>query len=323
MKELISNTRKAVMDALVERAEKDSSIVVVCADSLKSMYAGEFAKRYPERFFDVGIAEQNAVGFAAGLAASGLKPFVATYAGFLTMRACEQMRTFVAYPNLNVKFVGANGGLAGGEREGVTHQFFEDLGIVRSIPGIKVVVPADGNEVFQATKSLLDIEGPAYLRVGNGKEDIIFDNNITFDLGKMRNLYDKGSDLAIFVCGPITKRVLKAAELLEKKNIKIKVIEVHTLKPLDKKIVEVLKKTNAAVTVEDHNIIGGLGSAITELSCEKYPVPVIRVGLQDIFPESGEAEALLDKYNMGIKDIVQAAEKALTKKNEFLGEIKN
>lgn len=315
MEKNISNTRKAVMDALVLMAQKDKDISVVCADSLKSMYAGEFAKNYPDRFFDVGIAEQNAVCFGAGLAASGLKPFVATYAGFITMRACEQMRTFVAYPGLNVKFVGANGGLFGGEREGVTHQFFEDIGIVRSIPEIKIVVPADGNEVFQAARALVDTEGPAYLRVGNGKEPVIFEDSIDFELGKARMLYDEGNDLVIFACGSILGRVLQAAAILKDQGIKSRVVEVHTLKPLDeRKIVNFLDETQAAVTVEDHNIIGGLGSAIAELSCEKVPTPVIRVGLKDVFPESGEAEALLDKYEMGISDIVQAAKNVLLKK---------
>lgn len=307
-----SNTRRAVMDALLELAPNDSTISVVCADSLKSMRAGKFAEKYPDRLFDVGIGEQNAVDFGAGLAASGLKPFVATYAGFLTMRACEQMRTFVAYPELNVKFIGANGGIYGGEREGVTHQFFEDLGIVRSIPGIKVVVPADGREVYHATKALAEVDGPAYLRVGSDREPFIFDDEIDFKLGKIRPMKDYGSDIAIFATGPILNRALKAAKILNEEGIKAKVIEVHTLKPLDEKnITKILKETGAAVTVEDHNIIGGLGSAIAETSTNNYPVPVVRIGLRDVFPESGDGEELLDKYGMAISDIKDGVKKAM------------
>lgn len=303
------------MDALIEIAKNDPAISVVCADSLKSMRAGEFAEKYPEQFFDVGICEQNAVDFGAGLAASGLKPFVATYAGFLTMRACEQIRTFIAYPKLNVKLVGANGGIYGGEREGVTHQFFEDLGIVRSIPGITVVVPADGREVFQATRVLAEIDGPAYLRVGSDREPFIFDDEIDFELGKIRLMEDYGNDVAIFATGPILYRALKAAAILYDEGIKAKVVEVHTLKPLDKKnITSILRKTGAAVTVEDHNIIGGLGSAISETSTSNYPVPIVRIGLQDVFPESGEGEELLDKYNMAITDIKEGVKKAIALK---------
>ncbi|QTL99343.1 transketolase [Iocasia frigidifontis] len=311
-----SNTRRAVMDALLKLASNDPAISVVCADSLKSMRAGEFAEKYPDRLFDVGICEQNAVDFGAGLAASGLKPYVATYAGFLTMRACEQMRTFVAYPKLNVKFIGANGGIYGGEREGVTHQFFEDLGIVRSIPGITVVVPADGREVYQATKALAQIDGPAYLRVGSDREPFIFEDEIDFELGKIRVMRDYGDDVVVFATGSILYRALKAVDMLyEEEGIKAKVVEVHTLKPLDEKnITSILRKTGAAVTVEDHNIIGGLGSAISETSTSNYPVPIVRIGLQDIFPESGEAEQLLDKYNMAITDIKDGVKKAIALK---------
>ncbi len=316
MEEKIGNTRQAALDTLTHCAESDQKIVVVCADSLKSMRAQRFAERYPERYFDVGIAEQNAVGFAAGLAASGLKPYVATYAGFITMRACEQLRTYVAYPKLNVKFIGANGGLYGGEREGVTHQFFEDLGIVRSIPGITVVVPADAREVSKATEALVDYDGPAYLRVGSGREPLIFPEELEYELGKARIIKDSGSDVAIFVNGPILRRVLLANERLEKEGLKTTIVELHTLKPLDiDTITEVLARTGAAVTVEDHNIIGGLGSAVAETSSEYCPVPLIRIGLQDKYPESGEADELLDKYQMGIADIERAVKRVLAIKD--------
>jgi len=279
------------------------------------MRATEFADKFPNRLFDVGIAEQNAVALAAGLASTGLIPYVGTYAGFITMRACEQLRTFVAYPGLAVRFVGANGGIYAGEREGVTHQFFEDLGIVRSIPGITVTAPCDAGQVYAATEAIAYIDGPAYLRVGSGREEDVFDQDAPFELGKARLLAQKGTDVAIFCSGFVTNRVLRAADALEAQHVGATVVEIHTLKPLDAGLIcDVLKETGAAVTVEDHNVIGGLGSAIAECSAENCPVPLVRVGLQDVFPESGEADALLDAYGMSVDDIVSAALRARSKK---------
>ena len=311
------STRIAFTEGLMEVAAEKPETVLVCSDSIKVVKAEPFMEKYPERYFDVGIAEQNAVGCAAGLAASGLMPFLATYAGFITMRACEQIRTFVAYPGLNVKFFGANGGMASGEREGVTHQFFEDIGIMRTIPGITVVVPADAGQVKQAVKAVANIEGPAYIRIGSGRDPVLFENDEPFELGKIRVLKDYGDDVAIFTNGFIIHRSLEAAELLLKEGIKVKVVEVHTLKPLDVEgITGVLRKTKAAVTVEDHNIIGGLGSAIAETSAEEIPVPVIRLGLKDVYPESGEPDELLDKYGMSVSDIMNACRVAIGKKGE-------
>jgi len=313
----MASSREAFSAALVDLAAEDRRVVLVAADSIKAMRATTFQEQYPERLFDVGIAEQNAVAFAAGLASCGLMPFVATYAGFITMRACEQLRTFVAYPGLNVKFVGANGGIYCGEREGVTHQFFEDLGIVRSIPGVAIVVPADASQVRKATRAIAQLDGPAYLRVGSGREPVVFDDDMPFELGKARVLVEKGSDIAIFANGFILSRVLSAADILESQGVKATVVEVHTLKPLDVgSIVEVLERTGGAVTVEDHNVIGGLGSAVAEVIAEHVPVPLVRVGLQDVFPVSGEAEALLDFFGMGVNDIVEAARKAVRKKED-------
>ena len=272
--------------------------------------------RFPQRVFEVGIAEQNAVGIAAGLAASGLIPYVGTYAGFLTMRACEQMRTFVAYPHLPVRFVGLNGGLLAGEREGVTHQFFEDLGIVRTVPGLTVVVPADGHEAYRATQAIAYVDGPAYLRLGSGREADIFDEDEPFELGSARMLSSTGDDVAIFATGLVLNRAQQAVRELAGQGIGAVLVEVHTLKPLDgEQITAVLQRTGAAVTVEDHNIIGGLGSAIAEHCAEACPVPVARVGLRDMYPESGEAESLLDAYGMSVSDIVAAARRALALKS--------
>jgi transketolase len=309
------STRVAFTESLIELAGENPNVVLVCADSVLVVKANPFIEKYPERFFDVGIAEQNAVACAAGLASCGLIPFVATYAGFITMRACEQVRTFVAYPGLNVKLIGANGGIGSGEREGVTHQFFEDIGIMRTIPGITVVVPGDASQVRQAIKAVAATEGPAYVRIGSGRDPVVFDTFTPFELGKIRILKELGNDLALFTNGFIINRVLEAARLLEMEGIKATVVEVHTLKPLDvEAIVKVLSRTGAAVTVEDHNIIGGLGSAIAETIAEEIPVPLVRVGLGDKFPESGESEQLLDHYGMSVLDIVNAAKKVLKKK---------
>jgi transketolase len=310
----MASTRSAFVEGLLELAAEDSRIALVCADSLKAARATPFAEQYPKRIFDVGICEQHAMGFAAGLAACGVKPFFNTYAGFITMRACEQLRTFVAYPHLNVKFVGLNGGIYGGEREGVTHQFFEDLGIVRSIPGIEIVVPADAGQTRKATKALAGREGPGYLRVGSGREPVIFDEATPFEFGKARLLHEYGTDAAIFSNGPILKRVLQAADELHQQGIGVIVVEVHTLKPLDvDTLTAVLQRTDVAVTVEDHNIIGGLGSAVAEVIAEHAPARLSRIGLQDVFPISGAAEEVLDYFGMGVTDIVNSVKKALTK----------
>jgi len=313
----IDNTRVAFIESLIDLAAEDTKLVLVCADSTNVIKADMFAEKYPDRLFDVGIAEQNAVALSAGLASCGLTPFVVTYAGFITMRACEQLRTFVAYPSLNVKFVGANGGIFGGEREGVTHQFFEDLGIVRTISGITIVVPADASQVRLATKAVAECQGPVYLRIGNGRDPVVHEPPLDFELGKVRKVKSYGNDVAIFSTGSILRRALEAADLLKQDGLKVVVIEVHTLKPLDiSGIVEALREAKAAVTVEDHNIIGGLGSAITEVSAEYAFIPILRIGLRDIFPESGPGQELWDRYQMGVADIMKAAKKVHTlKKN--------
>jgi transketolase len=313
----IGNTRIAFIEALTEIVEHDPRAVLVCADSVLVVKARPFIQRHAHRFIDVGIAEQNAVACAAGMASCGLVPYVATYAGFITMRACEQVRTFVAYPGLSVKLVGANGGMSAGEREGVTHQFFEDLGIMRTTPGITVVVPADESQVRQATHAIHKTPGPAYLRIGSGRDPVVDCDNIPFELGKARILADHGRDIALFTNGFVVNRALRAAEALRKDGIHAVVVDVHTLKPLDRKaIVQILGQTGAAVTIEDHNIIGGLGSAIAELSAEECPVPVLRLGLRDLYPCSGEPEALLDHYGMAVADIVEAAKTAIRRRKK-------
>ncbi|RPI07510.1 MAG: transketolase, partial [Zetaproteobacteria bacterium] len=230
----MESTRVAFLETLTALMEADPKTVVVFADSVKVFRATpEFLQRFRRQVFDVGIAEQNLVATAAGLATCGLTVFVATYAGFITMRACEQVRTFVAYPGLDVKFIGANAGIFGGEREGVTHQFFEDLAIVRSIPGVTVVVPADAAEVRQATRAIASAKGPAYLRIGSGRDPVVVDPPRAFELGKIRVLEDHGRDFVIFANGFLVQRSLEGAELLRSQGLHGRVVEVHTLRPLD------------------------------------------------------------------------------------------
>ena len=313
----IASTREAFIAGLMDMAPNDPKLCLVSADSLKAARAIPFIEKYPERVFEVGICEQNAVAFSAGLASTGLKPFFNTYAGFITMRACEQVRSFVAYPHVNVKLVGLNGGIYGGEREGVTHMVFEEFGILRSVAGMEIVVPADAGQVRKATRALTQREGPAYMRIGSGREPLIFDDSMEFEFGKARVLHEFGTDAAIFAVGPILKRAILAAEALAKEGIKTTLVEVHTLKPLDADtIAAVLARTRAAVTVEDHNINGGLGSAVAEVIAEREPATLVRVGLQNVFAESGEAELLFDKYEMGTPHIIEAVKKAIARKRK-------
>jgi transketolase len=311
----IASTREAFITGLMDVAPDDPKLCLVFADSLKAARATPFTEKYPGRWFDVGICEQNAVAFSAGLASTGLKPFFNTYAGFITMRACEQVRSFVAYPHLNVKFVGLNGGIYGGEREGVTHMVFEEFGILRSIAGMEIVVPADAGQVRKATRALAKREGPAYMRIGSGREPVIFDDSMDFEFGHARVLREYGTDAAIFAIGPILKRAIIAAEMLAKEGIKTMLVEVHTLKPLDADtIAGVLRKTRAAVTLEDHNINGGLGSAVAEVIAEREPATLVRLGLQDVFAESGDAELLFDRYQMGAPHVIEAVKQVIARK---------
>ncbi|MFC2137559.1 transketolase family protein [Bacteroidota bacterium] len=311
----IESTRIGFMQGLDALAEKDDRIMLVCADSLLAMRATDFVEKYPDRYVEVGIAEQNAAATAAGLAIEGLIPFFATYAGFITMRACEQIRTFIAYPNLNVKLAGVNGGIAGGEREGVSHQFFEDIGIMRTIANMTILVPADADQARQAAIAAASIPGPVYIRLGSGCDPVVFEKNTPFVPGKINILQQKGNDIALFGNGVLLPRLMKATEILESKGIGVTIVEVNTVKPLDVEgVTQVLNNCGAAVTAEDHNIIGGLGSAIMECASENIPVPISRIGLRDIFPGSGKPDELLDYYGMSIEDIIKSAEDTISRK---------
>jgi transketolase len=293
----------------MEAAAGDERIVFVSTDSVKVVQAEPFAQTWPDRFFELGIAEQQGVNFCAGLAASGYIPYIATYAGFLTMRACEQIRTFVAYPHLKVRLVGANGGMAGGQREGVTHQFFEDIGILRTIPGITILAPADGTQTKKAVIASAALDGPVYIRIGSGQEQRFFASSVPFEVGKIKRVLDYGNDVTILSYGPVISRAYAAAKALKEKGVRVTLIEVATLRPLDKEgILEALVRSGKAISVEDHQVNGGLGSAVAELIAEAgCGVTLRRLGLQDKFPESGHTDALLDAYGLSVQDICAAA----------------
>ncbi len=315
MKNPIDSTRVGFRDGLIDLAETRDDIVFVSTDSLKVVKGEPFLERWPDKVIELGISEQNGVGVCSGLASNNLIPYICTYAGFLTMRACEQMRTFVAYPQLKVRFVGANGGLMGGNREGVSHQFIEDIGLLRTIPGFTILCPADGEQVRKAIVASVDIPGPVYIRIGSGKEEKVFASDEPFPLGKIRIVKDYGNDVALFTHGFVLNRVLEAAQLLKEKGINAKVVEVATIKPLDKEgIKSVLEQTKCALTIEDHTIIGALGSAIAEVIAEESPAALVRLGLQDRYGESGFPDELLDAYGMSLEDIIASAELAIKKK---------
>ncbi|EOS70264.1 hypothetical protein C818_01679 [Lachnospiraceae bacterium MD308] len=304
-------TREAFAQALLDIAEENDKIMFVSPDSLKAMRATKFAEVHPDQYVEVGISEQNAVDTAAGLAAAGLTPFVGTYAGFLTMRACEQMRTFVAYPDLNVKFVGINSGILGGEREGVTHQFYEDLGILSNIPNYTIFTPADAAQTYHAVKLAAEINGPVYVRAGSGRETDVYDIETPFSEEGIRILKKYGNDMLLLSSGFVLDRVLKAAEILNEKGINVTVGDVNILYGNNpQKILEAIAKVNTIMTVEDHNVNGGMGAYISKLVVENDPKYVKRMGLTT-FGESGPAKELADAYGFSPENIVKTVEENL------------
>jgi transketolase len=306
------STRDAFGQVLLRIAEADPLVVAIGADTTKSMGMGLMGKQYPDRVIDVGIAEQNMMSVAAGLAAAGMRVFAGSYAPFTCMRACEQVRTFIAYPNLNVTVVGGMGGLSG-SIEGVTHQGLEDIGVMRTIPNMKILVPADAAAAAVITKAIVKEEGPAYLRLGKGPVRKIFNEDYQFQMGKANVLYDDGNDAAIICNGVMVARVLEARQILAEKGYKLKVIEMPCVKPLDSEtVIQAADATKVVITVEDHQIIGGLGSAVAETLSENCPVRLKRMGIADTFTESGPHDELLDKYGLSVANIVKTVETMLS-----------
>lgn len=299
------STRDAFGNALARMAEKYDNIYAIAADTTKSMGYSPLEKKYPEKVVNIGIAEQNMALAGAGAAASGAKAIIATYAPFASMRILEQIRTFIAYPNLDVKIISGLGGLSG-NIEGVTHQGLEDVSIMRSIPNMIVVVPADAESTEVISEKIIAHEGPVYLRIGRGPVEKVFDKNYSFEIGKANILKGDGQDAAIICNGAAVARVLQAQKLIEEKGYNVKIIEMPCVKPIDREaILSAAKETKFIVTVEENNIVGGLGSAVCEVLCDEYPSKVVRIGIDDIYTESGPHDELMDKYNLSAEHIAK------------------
>ncbi|MHB1652412.1 MAG: transketolase family protein [Desulfitobacteriaceae bacterium] len=305
-------TREAYGLALVALGAENPDIVVLDADLSKSTKTAEFGKKYPERFFNMGIAEQNLMGTAAGLAAAGKIPFASTFAIFATGRAFEQIRNSIAYPKLNVKIAATHAGITVGE-DGGSHQAIEDVAIMRSLPNMTVLVPADGVETRQAIFAAAQYQGPVYIRMGRLDVPVLFDENYHFAMGKA-NVLREGKDVAIMANGVMVAAALQAAEELAVEGLDIAVVNVASVKPFDvETVVRVAQGVKAVVSAEEHNIIGGLGSAIAEVLAESCPTPLIRVGLNDTFGESGRPLELLEKYGLTTKHLVEVVRLAMEK----------
>ena len=303
-------TREAYGKALVKLGKINDDVVVLDADLSKSTKTNDFLKAYPSRFFNMGIAEQNLVGAACGLAAAGKIPFASTFAMFATGRAFEVIRNSVCYPKLNVKICATHAGITVGE-DGGSHQSVEDISLMRSIPNMTVLVPADGVEaekmIFEAAK----FDGPMYVRLGRSAVPTLFGEDYDFQIGKGIVLRE-GSDATIVACGIMVNEALIAAEMLKEENISVRVINMSTIKPIDKElIIKAAQETKAIVTAEEHSIIGGLGSAVSEVVSETNPVIVKKVGMNDCFGQSGTPNELLEKYGLTAKNIAEKVREAL------------
>lgn len=298
-------TREAYGKALVELGKKYDNLVVMDADLSGSTKTAMFAKEYPERFFNMGIAEQNMYGAAAGLAVSGKIVCASTFAMFAAGRAFEIIRNSIGYTHANVKICATHAGITVGE-DGATHQTFEDIALMRTIPGMTVINPSDGISTAKLLEKALELDGPCYVRLGRSAVPVFYDDNADFEIGRGKTLRD-GSDAAIIATGIMVNEAMIAAEELSKQNIDVRVIDIHTIKPIDQDIIiKAAKETGAIVTAEEHSVIGGLGSAVAEVTAAYAPAKMKLVGQHDVFGESGKPEELKQKYNMTAADIVKA-----------------
>lgn len=314
-----NSIRKAFGKTLAEIGELNEKIIVMDADLACSTQTKIFADKFPDRFFDCGIAEQNMLATAAGLASEGKIPFVASFAVFVTGRTYDQIRNGICYPNFNVKIVGTHGGVTVGE-DGATHQALEDISLMRGLPHMTVIVPADCKECQEAIKYAALHEGPTYIRIPRSNVPDIFDENYSFNIHKAV-VVEEGTDVSVFTNGETLAEVLLAAEELKKDNISLEVINVPVVKPLDfQTVIESVKKTKLAITVENHSIIGGLGSAICETLADKLPSKVYRFGINDEFGQSGKAEELIEYYGLDSKTLAKRI-RAIIKKEKEQGNI--
>ena len=306
-------TRDGYGQGLVELGEKNEEVVVLTGDLAESTRVLEFAKKFPERFFDCGVAEQNMMGIATGLALSGKIPFVSSYAVFSPGRSWDQLRVSVCYSKANVKIAGAHAGLSVGA-DGATHQALEDIAITRVLPNLTVVVSCDAVETKKATIAAAAISGPVYFRFAREKTPVITTKATSFKIGRAE-IFKPGSDVAIIACGPLVYESLLAARELENEGVSAMVINNHTVKPIDQKIlISVANQTGCVVTVEEHQVAGGMGSAVAEVLAKHLPVPVEFVGMQDQFGESGKPAELLEKYGLTVSVIKEAARRVIKRK---------
>ena len=305
--------REGYARALIELGQQHDDVFVLDADCAKSNYTNRFRDKFPDRFFNMGIAECDIVGTAAGMAALGKVPFANAYANFLTGRGYDQVRISVAYSGRNVKIVGHNAGTSAAQ-EGATHLPLEDIGLMRAIPDMTVIVPADSCEMEKAVRAAYEFDGPVYLRVGKLKVPDVTTADTPFEIGKAIR-FREGSDVTLISTGNMLFETLKAAEILAEKGVSAEVLHMHTVKPIDSEaIAESARKTGAVVTVEEHSILNGLGSAVAETLCEKYPVPLRRVGTKDVFGLSGTMDELMDYFGLRAEPIAATALEAIQAK---------
>ncbi len=306
-------TRESFGKAIAEFADQYPDVVVLDADLAAATKTGVFKKAHPERFIDCGIAECNMIGVAAGLAACGKIPFAASFAMFSAGRAFEQVRNSIGYPHLNVKIVGSHAGISVGE-DGATHQCCEDIGLMRTIPGMVILNPADHYEMRAAVKAAIEYEGPVYLRLGRlAVESVNNNDDYTFEIGKSITLRE-GSDITVIATGLLVGEAVKAADALRNEGISVRVIDMHTIKPLDKEaVLKAAKETGKIVTAEEHNVIGGLGDAVASVLSEELPTPLVKIGVNDEFGHSGPAVELLKQFGLCASHIEEVVKKALGK----------
>lgn len=306
------DTRSGFGDGIVEAARKNPNVVALTADLAGSLKLNQFIKEFPDRFVQCGIAEANMIGIGAGLTIGGKIPFTTTFANFSTGRVYDQIRQSVAYSGKNVKICASHAGLTLGE-DGATHQILEDIGLMKMLPGMTVIVPCDYAQTKEATMAIADYEGPVYLRFGRPVWPI-FTAGLPFEIGKAQ-FFSEGTDVSIFACGHMVWKAIEAGKILEEKGISVEVVNIHTIKPLDTEaVLRSIRKTKCAVTVEEHNIIGGLGDSIAQAAASHFPIPIEYIGTNDTFGESGTPTQLLQKYGLDSPNIVAAAEKVMKRK---------
>lgn len=306
------DTRSGFGDGILEVARENSNVVALTADLAGSLKLHPFIKEFPERYVQCGIAEANMICLAAGMTIGGKIPYTTTFANFSTGRVYDQIRQSVAYSNKNVKICASHAGLTLGE-DGATHQILEDIGMMKMLPGMTVIVPCDYSQTKAATKAIANYEGPVYLRFGRPVWPI-FTSDLSFEIGKAQ-LFSEGTDVSIFACGHLVWKAIEAGKVLQEKGISVEVINIHTIKPLDvDAVIKSITKTKCAVTAEEHNIIGGLGDSIAQVATKHLPIPIEYVGTNDTFGESGTPNQLLEKYGLTAQHIIDAAEKVMARK---------